>query len=140
MQMQMHKQKQTYIYMHMIYIHMHHTVLYQCLYRGSSCCGLAFPDLFGPWRRRGCLFTTGFWFGLKLDWLCVSEHEGGVCLCRRSCRLFHSILYWICEGPSLWSENLRQLGSANWCCVWYSLYNASFDFCASSTRPVPSNK
>lgn len=34
----------------------------------------------------------------------------------------------------------RQLDEAKWCSVWVSVPNASFDSCASSTRPAPSNK
>lgn len=66
--------------------------------------------------------------------------EGGFVLCFGSCWLLHSILSGICKGPSLWSECSRQLDQANWCCVWASVHNVSFDSCASSTRPTPSNK
>lgn len=34
----------------------------------------------------------------------------------------------------------RQLDEAKWRSVWVSVPNASFDSCASSTRPAPSNK
>lgn len=77
-----------------------------------------------------------------LNWTCYVFlcFKGSLFLCHGSCWLFHSVLYWICKGPSLWSEYFRQLDSANWWCVRASVHNASFDSGTSSTRPVPSNK
>lgn len=100
------------------------------------------PQIYTFCMWRGCILTAVvIWFVPKLDLLCFFLCiRGSLFLCHGSCWLFHSVLYWICKGPLLWSEYFRQLDTANWCCVWASVHNAAFDSCASSTRPVPSNK